>query len=140
MDTKMIIENLQQIKTLVEECLSELSGVTAKKRKDVISESKKVSPVKIDFTIPIRPFIKRHAKGMSGSKKFALLLAYITKGEISSSVKLDEIKRQWNCMTTKSLMGLKFNRFHSAKAKENDWVESKKNGYYNLRPSWRDIF
>ena len=43
-------------------------------------------------------------------------------------------------MTAKGLLGMKFNRFYSAAAKNSDWVNTQKNGLYHLRPSWKDIF
>jgi len=54
-------------------------------------------------------------------------------------VELKEIEKKWNSMT--SLMDrMEFNRFFSSQAKDRDWVESKKRGFYRLRPSWKGIF
>lgn len=80
--------------------------------------------------------MKAHAKGLSGPKKFALLLGWFAKGDLKKEVAHSEIEAQWNRMT--SLLEMKFNRFFPAQAKDNDWVESKKKGLYNLRPGWRD--
>jgi len=77
---------------------------------------------------------------MSGPKKFTLLLAYLAKGDLKKVIALEEIQKQWNKMTAKSLLGMEFNRFYPASAKENDWVNSEKNGSYNLRPAWTAIF
>jgi len=81
--------------------------------------------------------MKSCAKGLSGPKKFALLLSWLTKGDLKKEVELKEIEGHWNRMT--SLLEMKFNRFFPAQAKDNDWVQSKKKGLYNLRPAWRDI-
>lgn len=40
----------------------------------------------------------------------------------------------------KSLAGMRFNRKYPTVAKDNDWVESKRQGVYCLRPSWKEIF
>ena len=90
--------------------------------------------------MPVEPFIKEHVKGMSGPKKFVLLLSWLVKGALKTEVSLSDIQVQWNKMTRKSLLGMEFNRFFPAQARENNWVESKKKGSYNLRPSWKDIF
>lgn len=93
-----------------------------------------------DFSIPIRAFVKKYARSMSGPQKFVLLLAYFSKGERNKNILLFDIEMKWNHMTSKSLLSMKFNRFYPAQAKENDWVESKKQGEYNLRPAWQEIF
>lgn len=94
----------------------------------------------VDFSSNIRAFVKQYAGGMSGPQKFALLLAYLTKGDSSKRISLEEIQRHWNKMTAKGLLGGKFNRFYSATARERDWVSTEKSGLYYLRPSWREIF
>ena len=94
----------------------------------------------LDFSKPIRPFIKQHAAGMNGSKKFTLVLAHLAGGDHKKNVPLDEIQKCWKRMTAKGLLGMKFNRFYSAEAKNNDWVNTEKNGLYHLRPSWKEIF
>lgn len=101
--------------------------------------SDKVSP-DLDFSIPIRAFIRKYANGMGGPQKFVLSLAYLSRGEQGKCVSLSEIEKQWNRMTSKTLLGVKFNRFYPAQGKEKDWVESKKQGEYNLRPLWKEIF
>jgi hypothetical protein len=94
----------------------------------------------VDFSSNIRAFVKRYAGGMNGPQKFALLLAYLAKGDPSKRISLEEIQRHWNKMTAKNLLGGKFNRFYSATAREHDWVSTEKSGLYHLRPSWREIF
>jgi hypothetical protein len=97
-------------------------------------------PSKIDFSIPIRAFIKKYCVRMNGSKKFTLVVAYLAKGDEAKGIPLSEIEAQWNRMTSEALLGMKFNRLYSAQARENDWVNSGKGGIYNLRPAWRSIF
>lgn len=94
----------------------------------------------IDFSIPIRAFIRKHAMGMSGPRKFTLLVAHLTKGDANKKISLTEVKKQWNRMKSKGLLGMKFNGFYTAEARENDWVATEKTGSYHLRPSWNKIF
>lgn len=96
--------------------------------------------VQVDFSSNIRAFVKRYAGGMSGPQKFALLLAYLAKGDSGKRISLEDIHRHWNKMTAKGLLGVKFNRFYSATARERDWVSTEKSGLYYLRPSWHEIF
>jgi len=142
MNKEILIKKIQQIRGLTDECLRELSGSKTAliKPQKKTSHSPRVPQVSdIDFTKPIRPFIKLYSKGMSGPKKFSLLLAYLVKGDTKKEVSLEEIEKQWNRMTSPSLLGMEFNRFYSGQAKDNDWVDSKKTGVYYLRPSWKEI-
>lgn len=131
-------QNLEQIKALVEECLSGLSEVTHKKEKSIkTSQRLKQGRIsELDFTMSARAFIKRYAKGMSGPKKFTLLLAHLAKGDADKSIKFDVIKKHWK----KGLFGGEINSFYSTQAKDKDWIDSKKKEEYNLRPSWKEIF
>jgi hypothetical protein len=142
MDNAKLTSSLQQIKSLVDECLAGLGDSTKPKRatKETPAPSLAPKPLSIDFDIPLRPFIKKYARGMGGPAKFVLLLSRLTKGELKQEVAIEEIQEHWDKMKAKSLLGIGFNRFYSGAAKDNDWVESKKRGFYNLRPSWKDIF
>lgn len=95
---------------------------------------------KIDFEIPIRPFIKQNAKGLSGDKKFVLLVSYLSKGDPRKEIELEKVEGIWNTMKAMDLLGGKFNRAYSNRAKDNDWVDAKKTGTYILRPTWKEIF
>lgn len=142
MAKKDLIEKLQQIKRLAEECLADFEpgSPASKKAKKPTTASRTKAPSRIDFKKPLRPFIKLYSKGMSGPKKFTLLLARLAEGDLKKQVALSELQAHWNKMMSKSLLGMEFNRFFPAQARENDWVESKKKGLYNLRPSWNEIF
>lgn len=73
-------------------------------------------------------------------KFLGVLFSHIVKGDLKAEVGLKKIENQWNRMKSKSLLAINFNRFFAARAKENDWVDSKKIGIYNLRPDWKKIF
>lgn len=90
---------------------------------------------KLNFDLPMRTFMKSYAGSLSGPKKFVLVVAYLSKGQEGREVLLRDVEAKWNTMT--SLLGGKFNRFYSGKARDDGWVETKKNGVYVLRPSWK---
>jgi hypothetical protein len=139
MTRKGLIAALKQIRALAEESLrsaGEQPEPRSSKKNSL--QAKDRGPIQLDFDRPLRPFMKSYSKGLSGSKKFVLLLSGLAQGDLEREVSLGEIEGQWNRMT--SLLEMKFNRFFPAQAKDNDWVESRKKGLYNLRPVWRDIF
>lgn len=140
MDQEKLKQNLNEIKRLAEVCLDSLGNTRDQKTTTAkVKKSSKSKSPEIDFGFPIRPFMKQNAKNMSGPKKFTLLVAYLAKGDNNKQVLLSEITQEWNRMTAGHLLGLKFNRYFSAAAKDQDWVETKKKGFYNLRPSWKAI-
>jgi hypothetical protein len=135
------LSKLQEARALLDECIAELGGKRSRANRKTARPIAPIKPSgKPDFTQPLRPFIKRHAKEMSGPKKFTLVLSWLAKGDLKKEVALKDIHKQWDRMTTRSLLGMEFNRFYAGQAKDNDWVESKKQGFYNLRPSWHEIF
>lgn len=93
----------------------------------------------VDLTVPLRPFVKRYARGLTGPRKFVLLLAHLSGGDPKVSVSSEEVMRQWSKMTAKNLLGVKFNPAYPSRARVDDWVDTKKNGFYHLRPSWKEI-
>lgn len=141
MDDKELIKKILEIKRLADECLTRLSSTEseAKKHRGKIKTRVESNPTRLDFNMPLRPFIKKYAKRMSGPKKFTLLLARLTQGDLKTELPLGQIENNWNKMTSAQLLGMKFNRFYPGQAKDNDWVESKRNGFYNLRPGWEGI-
>lgn len=89
----------------------------------------------LDFSLPLRPFMKRYAAGASGPKKFAILVARMAKGDLKAEVAFSEIEKQWNKM--KQLMDGAFNGAHATRAKDHGWVDSPKHGVYKLLGDWR---
>jgi excinuclease UvrABC ATPase subunit len=140
MNNEQLERDIKLIKELAERCLSGLKS-TVKQRRSANPSSgvTKSNLARIDFDIPIRPFVKLYSKGLAGPKKFTLIVAYLSKGDFKKEVTLAEIEKTWNKMTAPHLLGMKFNRFYAGQAKDNDWVETKKKGTYNLRPSWKVV-
>lgn len=80
--------------------------------------------------------MKAYAKGLSGTRKFALLVAYAAKGQVGKEVELNDVHKRWNKMT--GLLGGKFNGFFSNTAKDDGWVDTRKKGIYVLTSSWKE--
>jgi len=139
---KDLLTKLHQARELLDECITGLDGQPHRKPKGESARpapSHKPTPTELDFDAHERAFIKTHAKGLSGPKKFVLLLAYMAKGQAGKEVQLKDIEKRWNKMTSKSLMDGKFNSFYPNKAKEGGWINTTKQGVYVLRPSWNQV-
>jgi hypothetical protein len=98
----------------------------------------KAAPAKLNFALNPRAFIKAHAQGLNGPKKFVLLLAYLAKGVVGTEIELKNVHKQWDKMTASTLLGSRFNRFYSNTAKDNGWVDAPRQGIYVLSPSWKE--
>lgn len=92
----------------------------------------------VNFSSPIRAFVKKHGRGMGGPQRFALLVAYLSKGQTHKQVPIADIETEWNKM--KPLLDGKLNRAHPTRAKEHEWVDSPTRGMYVLLPGSRGIF
>lgn len=90
----------------------------------------------IDFDLPERAFFNRYAQNLSGPERFALMVAYLAKGDVSKEILSRDVEDRWSKMT--SFLGI-FNRAHPTRAKDRDLVNSPKKGIYHLRPNWREI-
>ncbi|MCU1315777.1 MAG: hypothetical protein JWN63_1099 [Candidatus Acidoferrum typicum] len=90
-----------------------------------------------DFSMPLRPFIKTHAAGLSGPKKLTLLLSHLTGGKPDVTVPLNEIEKRWSKM--EALMGGRYNGAYSMRARDQGWVDSPKRGSLALRAGWEAI-
>lgn len=91
----------------------------------------------VNFSLPIRAFVKKHGRGLGGAQRFTLLVAYMSKGQPQKQVSFSEIENQWNKM--KPLLGGKLNRAHSTRAKEYGWIDSPSRGVYVLLSGWKGI-
>ncbi len=137
-----IAQRIEQARRLLDEALALMSTgkrqAAPSKRAPAIKA--KVNHGAIDYSMPIRAFVKRYGTSMNGAKKFTLLIAHLTKGDAAKRVTLAEVERHWNRMTAKGLLGMKFNRLYTSQARENDWANTEKTGSYHLRPTWKEIF
>lgn len=131
----MTNENLSKIIARIEKLEKAVFGSNVEKN---IMASKRTSSRDIDFSLNERTFVKRYVADKSGPKRFTLLLAYLSKGDVDKNIELSEIRKHWNKMATKTLLG-KFNRFYPNDAKTRGWIDSKEYGNYNLTNEWQNV-
>jgi hypothetical protein len=99
----------------------------------------KAAPARIardDLSLPARAFMHRHARGRSGHEAFALLVAWLAKGEAEKEVRLEDVRREWDRM--KGLLG-GFAPIYATRAKDKAWVDSPGRGAFVLLPDWEAI-
>src|SRR6266446_775608 len=65
-------------------------GVRAK-RAEARKPPRSRQTAELDFSLPIRPFIKRYAKGVSGPRRFAILVAHLAKGDVKAEIAFKDI-------------------------------------------------
>src|ERR1700674_2852753 len=98
--------NLESLAARVEKLEKAVFAKTVEKTEATARTATGTKPERIDFSVPIRAFTKKHCLGMSGAKKFTLVLAYLSKGDSAKKVPLSDIEDNWNRMTSKSLLGM----------------------------------
>lgn len=140
MKQEELVASLKEIKRLAATCLAGLNDPEATKVKAApkaksVGTRRSTAPAPA-FTSPIRHFMNTHAKGMNGQQRFALVVAYLSKGKPDVKITLPAIRESWNKM--KKLLG-KFNTGYAVWAKDNGWVDSPESKVYVLMPSWKEI-
>ena len=136
MTTNKLVAALQQIRALVDEAL----GQTARARSSKPSKSKaralksEAHAEAISFDMNLLAFMKKFASKLSGPKKFTLLLAWLTKGNLSAQIPYQDIDAKWNKM--KTILGSS-NPAHGNRAKAWGWVDSEK-GRWKLTSTWKE--
>jgi hypothetical protein len=137
MTSDKYIATLRQIQAIVNEALREgSSALGSKKRAQRAAPQLMGSTAQLSFDMNILAFMNQHAKGLSGPKKFTLLVARMVKGSTTAQVSYQDIRVQWNKMRT--VLGGDFNPAHSNRAKAQGWVDSGKKAMWNLASAWKD--
>ena len=90
-----------------------------------------------NFNLNERAFADRYLKGKSPAVRFAMLIAYIAKGDASHEVSLEEVKAVWGRMTSKIK---NFNRKYTTVAKTLGYVDSPRTSIYVLSVGWEAVF
>lgn len=125
---------LREIQRIASSCLA---AIDAKKespaRRNLVLRARSNAP---DFSHPIRHFMNLHAKGMNGQQRFALVVAYLSKGRSETKVQLGAIKTAWNKM--QRTLG-KFNSGYAVWAKDSGWVDSPESKVYVVTRKWTEI-
>ena len=91
---------------------------------------------KLSFSLNSRAFMNKYAKGVSGSRKFTLLLAHLVQGKTGQEIAGEQIASTWNKM--KSVLGGAYNTAHATRAKGEGWINSPKWGHYVLPSTWKE--
>lgn len=129
---KQILRRLEQIERVVFK--------SQKKKKDNLKQSDSINVVKIQFNLNVRAFFKKYSKGLTGPKNFTLVAAFLSKGQVGKSISAENIADCWN-KNFSFLGGKKLtSRTYGTRAKENEWLDSKKYGFYELTSKWQKIF
>src|SRR5205814_8694817 len=123
MTSDKYVATLRQIQAIVNEALREGSSAPGSKKRAQRAAPRPVGSIaQLSFDMNILAFMNKHAKGLSGPKKFTLLVARMVKGSTTAQVSYQEIKAQWNKMRT--VLGGDFNPVHGNRAKAAGWVDS----------------
>lgn len=99
------------------------------------STAKQPATAHLDFDLPVRAFVKRYARGLSGPKRFTLLVARLAAGKVGASVVAKDIDKQWNSMTEP--MGGPYNAAYQTRAKDEGWIDVPARGSVVLRKDWK---
>jgi hypothetical protein len=139
-----------QLKAAIQVTLQDgtiLEGTAALTAKQAVrSKAPKVSPSKsvpdavtsLDFSIPLRPFMKTYGKKLrGGQKKLTLLVAHLCKGNVDVPVSRIEVEERWSKMT--ALMGGPYNGAYDTRARDQGWIHSPKAGSFALRGGWEAV-
>jgi len=87
-----------------------------------------------DFELPVRAFVKRYAKNLSGPRKYAVLVARLCDGTVGKTVSPREVERQWRSMTEP--MGGDYNAAYASRAKNEGWVDAPDRNSIVLLKHW----
>jgi len=90
---------------------------------------------KLDFGLPLRAFLKKHATG-GGPRKFAVLLARMTAGKTGVEVTREAVEKAWT--QNKGVLGGDFQDMYATRSKGEGWTDAgKTRGTFVLRADWR---
>lgn len=89
---------------------------------------------KIDFGLPRRAFLKKHARG-GGPQKFAVLLAHMTQGKTGVQVTREAVEKEWT--RNKGVLGGDYQTMYATRSMGEGWTDSPKRGTFVLRADWR---
>jgi hypothetical protein len=134
-----ILAQLKEARKIIENCISGLGATSDSPVAFNKATTSTAKPMKIDFGLNERNFVKTYGRGMNGEKKFVLLLAQLTKGKTGSDIETAKVISLWGKMTAKELLGYAYNPKYPTAAKTNGWINSEKYGTYRLCTTWMEI-
>jgi hypothetical protein len=95
------------------------------------------APKGIDFDLPVRPFVKRHAAGRSGPKRLTILVAHAVKGHVGGRVGRTDVESQWARMT--HILGGPYNSAYGVRARDNGWIDLREGDVLELLSGWEEV-
>ncbi len=137
-EVQIVMEDGTIFRGVVNVVADRTDGVSASPPTDGASSGLSGENALLDFSLPLRPFMNKYSTGMSGSKKFALLVAHFAKGELDVPVERASVADAWSKMT--GLLNGKFNPAHENRAKDSGWVYVPAFGKVALLRNWKEIF
>ncbi len=127
---KQILERLEKIELLI----------FKSKKKNNTKHKDFTDLTKINFDLNTRAFFKRYGKNLTGPKNFTLIVAFLCEGQVGKSILAEDIINCWN----KNFVFLGGKKLTSGtfgtRAKEKEWIDSKKYRFYELTSKWQEIF
>lgn len=141
MKQEELVAALKEIERLASSCLAAMSegklSAKAKAPPKAKPASAQRNPARApDFSKQIRHFMNTHAKSMNGQQRFALVVAYLSKGKPGAKVTVETIRGAWSKMT--GLLG-DYNTAYAVWAKDKGWVDSPEPKVYTIMPGWKEI-
>ncbi|HEY6156248.1 MAG TPA: hypothetical protein VIV88_02290 [Gemmatimonadales bacterium] len=88
---------------------------------------------KVDFKLPLRAFLKKHATG-GGPQKFAVLLAHMTGGKTGVEVTREALEAAWT--KNKRVLGVDYHTMYGTRSTGEGWSDSPKRGTFVLLADW----
>lgn len=90
-----------------------------------------------NFKLNERAFADKYIKGKAPEIKFAMIVAYLAKGDETKEVAIGEIKDIWRRMTS---ILKSFNDKYPTVAKTRGYVDSPRKSIYLLSSEWKELF
>ena len=91
----------------------------------------------LNYSLPVRAFMNRYAKGRSGAEAFTLLVARLAGGRTEQQVQLEQVTEEWNRIS--GVLGGQYRTMYATRAKDKAWVDSPARGVYVLLPDWTEV-
>lgn len=92
-DTTQLVQSIEAARDALDAALKILKkeGVHPKRNRPAkATKLASTSPSALDFTMPLRAFVKKYSLGLNGAKKFTLLIAYLTRRQQQNGVPIGD--------------------------------------------------
>lgn len=107
-----------------------------KRAKPVAVTTPSASNGKLDLSLPVRAFVNRYAKSLSGPRKCALLAGRLADGKVGATVEVSEFEKYWNTMI--QLMNGPYQTIFLTRAKNEGWLDTPERGKIVVLKDWNN--